>query len=97
MGKNEIVKQLAERMYGNATDADVKRCMEFCDTLVDIFTDALLEDKKIVWKGFLSVEVSDRAAHKARNPQTNEIVTFPPFKAITCKVSKKIKDMVNGK
>ena len=89
MGKNEIIKQLAERIYGNVTD--------FCDTLVDIFTDALLEDKKILWKGFLSAEVVERGERRGRNPNTNEIVTFPPTKTIKCKISETIKKAVNGK
>lgn len=97
MGRNEIIKQLAERIFGNVTEENIKRCSEFCDTLVDIFVDALLEDKKIVWKGFLTAEVTERAAHQGRHPQTNEIVTFPPVKSINCKVSKKIKDLVNDR
>ena len=56
-----------------------------------------LEDKKIIWKGFLSVEVAERGARKGRHPQTKEIVTFPPVKTINCKMSKSIKDAVNGK
>ncbi len=97
MGRTEIIKQLAERIYGNATNAELQQCANFCDTLVDIFTDALLEDKKIIWKGFLSVEVAERGARKGRHPQTKEIVTFPPVKTINCKISKSIKEAVNGK
>lgn len=97
MGKNEIIKQLAERIYGNATDNEIKQCTDFCDTLVEVFTDALLEDKKILWKGFLSVEVVERGARNGRHPQTNEIVTFPPVKSVKCKVSESIKKAVNGR
>lgn len=97
MGKNEIVKTLAERVFGSANEANIKKCNDFCDALVDIFIDALVDDKKIVWKGFLTAEVIERAARKGRNPQTNEVVTFPPVNSIVCKFSKNIKDMVNGK
>lgn len=94
MGKNEIVKQLAERIDGNITEENIKKYTEICDTLVDIFTDALIEEKRILWKGFLSVEVKNRAARKGRNPSTNEVVTFPPTKVVKCKVSDAIKDLV---
>lgn len=97
MGKKEIIRKLAERIYGNATENELNKCADFCDTLVDIFTEALIENKKILWKGFLSIEVAERAERKGRHPQTNEIVTFPPTKSINCKVSKSIKDIVNGK
>ena len=43
MGKNEIVKQLAERIDGNITEETMRKYSEVCDTLVDIFTDALIE------------------------------------------------------
>lgn len=94
MGKNEIVKQLAERIDGNVTEENIKKYTEICDTLVDIFTDALIEEKRILWKGFLSIEVKNRAARKGRNPSTNEVVTFPPTKVVKCKVSDAIKDLV---
>ena len=45
MGKNEIVKQLAERIDGNITEETMRKYSEVCDTLVDIFTDALIEIK----------------------------------------------------
>ena len=97
MGKNEIVKQLAERIYGNVNEKNIRKCTEFCDTLADIFTDALLDDKKITWKGFLSVKVIERAERQGRHPQTNEVVTFPPVKSINCRLSESIKDAINGR
>lgn len=97
MGRTEIIKQLAERIYGNATNKELQECASFCDTLVDIFTDALTNEERIIWKGFLSAEVVERAERKGRNPQTNEIVTFPAVKMINCKISKSIKDAINNK
>lgn len=97
MGKNEIVKQLIERIEGNVTDENIKKYSEICDTLVDIFTDALIEEKRILWKGFLSMEVRDRAARKARNPATNQVEMFPETKVVRCKVSDIIKGLVAEK
>ncbi len=97
MGKSEIIRQLADRIFGNCSETEIKACTDFCDTLADIITDALIEEKRIVWKGFFTAEVIERAERKGRNPKTNEIVTFPPVKMINCKFSRTIKDMVNGK
>lgn len=97
MGKNEIVKQLAERIDGNITEETMQKYSEVCDTLVDIFTDALIEEKRILWKGFLSMEVRDRAARKARNPATNQIELFPATKVVRCKVSDTIKNIIAEK
>lgn len=97
MGNREIIKKLAKRMYGNAKEIEMKQCAEFCNTLVDIITEALLNNEKILWKGFISMEVIERAERKGRNPSTNELVTFPPVKSVNCRISKAIKDAVNGK
>lgn len=97
MSRTEIIKQLAERIFGNATDSEKQQCTQFCDTLVDIFIDALLNEEKIVWKGFMTVEVIERPERQGRHPQTDEVVTFPPSKSIKCKMCKAIKDMVNEK
>ena len=97
MSRTDIIKKLAERIYGSASDSNVQQVTQFCDTLVDIFTDALIEGDKIAWKGFLSVEVVDRGQRCGRHPQTNKVVTFPPSKSIKCKISQIIKDIVNEK
>lgn len=97
MSRTDIIKKLAEQIYGNTSDANIQQATQFCDALVDIFTDALIEEEKIIWKGFLSVEVINREQHYGRHPQTNEVVMFPPSKSIKCKISKNIKDKVNGK
>lgn len=96
MSKTDIIKKIAERIYGDTTDANIQQATQFCDTLVDVITDALIEDKKIMWKGFISAEVVERGQRRGRHPQTNEIVTFPPSKSVKCKISKTIKDAVGG-
>lgn len=97
MSRMDIIKKLADCIYGDTSETNVQQATQFCDALVDIFTDALLEGEKIVWKGFLSVEVVDRGQRCGRHPQTNEVVMFPPSKSIKCKISQSIKDMVNEK
>lgn len=97
MSKAEIIKQIAEKMYGNVNDKSIQQSTDFCDTLEEVITSALLDGEKILWKGFFSMEVVERAERKGRHPQTNEIVVFPSVKSIKCKISKAIRDAVNGK
>lgn len=92
MGRNEIVNQLMRRTGSNRDE-----CEQFCDTLVDIVSDALLSGDRVLWKGFLSIEVSERSPRNGRNPKTNEITTFPAVKTVKCRISKFIKDMLNSK
>lgn len=97
MGRNDIIKELAERIYGNATVSEIQQCTLFCDTLVDIFKESLLNEGKISWKGFLTANVVERGERKGKNPKTNEVTVFPPVKSINCKFSKSIKNLINNK
>ena len=97
MSKTEIIKQIAEKMYGNVNDKSIQQSTAFCDTLEEVITNALLDGDKILWKGFISMDVVERGARNGRHPQTNEIVTFPPVKSVKCKVSESIKRAVNGR
>ena len=97
MGRNELVKRLAKKIYGNASVREVQECVNFCDSLVDVIKEALIDGEKITWSGFMTLEVKERAERQGRNPQTNEVVTFPPVKSVKCKVNKEIKNLVNGK
>lgn len=97
MSRTDIIKKLAEHIYDDVSEANIREATQYCDALVDIITDALIDGDKIIWKGFMSVEVVERGQRCGRHPQTNEVVTFPPSKTIKCKISQTIKDMVNGK
>lgn len=97
MSKTDIIKKIAERLYGNVSDKSIQQSTAFCDALEEVITDALLDEQKILWKGFISIEVNERPERKGRHPQTNETVVFPSVKTVKCKVSKTIRDAVNGK
>ena len=97
MSRTDIIKKLSEQIFGNTSENNIQHATQFCDTLVDIFTDALINGEKITWNGFLTVEVVERGQRCGRHPQTNEVVTFPPSKSIKCKISKIIKDIINEK
>lgn len=97
MGKTEIIKQIAKKMYGNVNDKSIQQSTDFCNALEEIITNALLNDNKVLWKGFITMEVIERAERKGRHPKTNEIVVFPPVKSVKCKVSKAIRDKINKK
>ena len=43
MSKAEIIKQIAEKMYGNVNDKSIQQSTAFCDTLEEIIKNALLD------------------------------------------------------
>lgn len=95
MGRNEIIKQLSKRIFGNTLESNIKMCALFCDTLEDIFKDALIEEKKIMWRNFLSLEIIELGERSGRDLNTGELRKFPPVKTVNCKVSKAIKELIN--
>lgn len=100
IGKSEIVKQVALRIKGNknnVTANDIQLYTEVCDTIADVIIDNLIEGEKVQWRNFISLEVTTRGERKGRDPLTNEVKTFPPVKSISCKVSKKVKELVREK
>ena len=73
IGKNEIIKRIAIKKYGtenNVGDYELRETAQFCDYFEDVFIEALLDNEKIVWKGFLSAEVIERSPRKGRHPVT---------------------------
>ena len=92
MGKNELLQNIS---MATATPRVV------CEKILDAFRDevktSLAAGEKIMIKDFMSFEIGERSERDARNPSTGEIEHFPAVKTVKVKVSKKIKDAINGK
>lgn len=92
MTKSDIINKIADRTGLSKTT---------CESVIDIFADevknCLVDGDKLIIKGFIGFEVSERPEREGRNPKTGEISTFPSVKSVKCKISKAIKDAVNGK
>ena len=89
MTKNDILNNISVR-------AGMSKAS--CENIIDIFIDeiknCLIKGEKLVIKGFVVFDVTER---DGRNPKTNQIMRFPAVKTIKCKISKTFKDAINGK
>ena len=92
MGKNEIISEMS--LETGMTKVD---CEKMLDSFAGIVKRGLVNGDKILIKGFIGFEVSERQKRKGRNPNTGEVITFPATKSIKCKLSQSIKDAVNEK
>lgn len=92
MTKSDIINKISGRSGLTKT---------VCESVIDIFADevkkCLVDGDKLIIKGFIGFEVSERPEREGRNPKTGEVITFPAVKSVKCKISKAIKDAVNGK
>jgi len=98
-GRNDIIRRLAIKLNGtanNVTDNDLRQLSQICDGLVDVLAETLIAGDKITWKGFITAEVVEKNEQRRKHPTTNEIIVIPKTKAIKCKMSKQIKDRING-
>ena len=91
MNKSELVSSMAEKSGLTKKDAE-KALKAFEETL----TEALINGSKIQMVGFMSFEVSERAAREGRNPQTGEPMQIPASKTVKFKVGKALKDAINA-
>ena len=89
MTKTEFVAKIAKKTGSTKVDAD-KAVQAFLATI----TDVLKAGDKVVFAGFGSFEVTERAAREGRNPQTGETMQIKASKAPKFKAGKTLKDAV---
>ena len=92
MGKNELITNIS-----NKTGISKTSCEAVIDEFAEEIKKTLIAGDKVMLKGFMSIEITERPEREGRNPQTGKVVTFPAVKSVKCKVSKAIRDAVNEK
>lgn len=92
MGKNELITNIS-----NKTGISKTSCEAVIDEFAEEIKKSLIAGDKVMLKGFMSIEITERPEREGRNPQTGKVVTFPAVKSVKCKVSKAIRDAINEK
>ena len=90
MTKKEFTKVLSDKVV------DKEDMAVIVDSFLDTIKEVLASGDKISFNGFGTFEVADRAARKARNPQTGEEIDVPASKAPKFKAAKALKDAVKN-
>jgi len=89
MTKAEFVAKVAEKTEFTRADSE-KAVNAFLETV----TEALKAGDKVIFTGFGSFEVTERAAREGRNPSTGEKLQIKASKAPKFKAGKGLKDAV---
>lgn len=89
MTKTDLVEELAERT--GMKKADSERALE---AFLATISTALSRGQSVQITGFGTFEVRDRAARKARNPQTGEEIDVPATRVPAFRAGKSLKDVV---
>lgn len=72
LNRTELVAKIAERANLTKTDADAA-----LSALQEVLVDSLAKGEAVKITGLMSVERSERAARKGRNPRTGEEIEIP--------------------
>jgi DNA-binding protein HU-beta len=89
MTKTDLVEAVAEKT--DLTKADSNRAL---NAVLDTISTALSRGQTVQVTGFGTFEVRDRAARKARNPQTGEEIDVPATQVPAFRAGKSLKDVV---
>ncbi len=92
VGKGAVVEMVAKKLGIPKTQAE-KSVKAFLETVRDFLAKG--DDVAII--GFGTFRLTERAARTGRNPKTGKKMKIPGYKTVTFKVSKNIKEMLNGK
>ncbi|MEE1114576.1 MAG: HU family DNA-binding protein [Eubacterium sp.] len=89
MNKTELIAAMAEQAGISKKDSEAA-----LKAFIDSVSEALKAGDKVQLVGFGTFEVSERAAHTGRNPQTGENIEIAASKTPKFKAGKALKDLI---
>ena len=90
MNKKEFVAAISEASKLTKTDSEAA-----LNAVISCLTDLLAKGDSIVFPGFASISVKERAARTGRNPSTGAVLDIPASKTVAFKVGSKLKEAIN--
>lgn len=97
MGKKEIFKKDLVNRYSEDADITKTEALQRIDDVLDLIKDALFEGHDVKLSGFFNFFVRERRAKEGVNPITQAPMTIPASKYVHVKMSKTVKDRIQGK
>lgn len=89
MNKASIVDAVHAKLGGTKTQAE-----EAVDTMISSIVDSLKKSNEVSIAGLGIFSVKQRAARKARNPRTGEMVDVPAMRVPKFRAAKALKEAV---
>ncbi|MBO7465830.1 MAG: HU family DNA-binding protein [Bacteroidales bacterium] len=86
MNKAELISAMAEK--AGLTNAQARKAL---DAMVDATVETLKKSEKLVLIGFGTFSVTDKPAHKARNPQNGKEIMVKAKKVVKFKAGSSLK------
>lgn len=90
MTKSQLIERVAQKC-----GTTKKQTAAIVDTLFEEMTQAMVEGETLTLSGFGNFTVRDVAAHKARNPKTNQEITAPASRRAVFSAGTVLKGKIN--
>lgn len=91
MNNSEIIANIADK--SGIAKSHIKTIIDY---LQEEAVETLRNGEVFNLRGFVKLEVGERAERKLRDFKTGEMKSVPACKTVKCKVSKQLKDAVRG-
>jgi len=92
MNKEDLINQIAS--HAGISKAAAEKSL---NAILGGITDELRRGGKVVFVGFGTFSVSERAARKGRNPQTGEVIKIAATKRVRFSAGSALKAAINKK
>ena len=89
LNRTELIAKIAERANLTKTDADAA-----INALQEVLVESLSAGEAVKITGLMSIERTERAARKGRNPRTGKEINIPAGKAVKFTPGKALKESV---
>lgn len=86
--------EFVEKLFTKANLASKSQAETVLESTIDTITEALMDGESVVFTGFGSFKVVERAARKGRNPRTGEEIEIAATKVVKFTPGKTLKEVV---
>jgi DNA-binding protein HU-beta len=86
--------EFVEKLFTKANLASKSQAETVLESTIEALTEALMDGESVVFTGFGSFKVVERAARKGRNPRTGEEIEIAATKVVKFTPGKTLKEVV---
>ncbi|OBQ50267.1 HU family DNA-binding protein [Halodesulfovibrio spirochaetisodalis] len=86
--------EFVEKLFTKANLASKSQAETVLESTIETITEALMDGDSVVFTGFGSFKVVERAARKGRNPRTGEEIEIAATKVVKFTPGKTLKEVV---
>lgn len=93
-GKNMTKAEMIKKLKKEAEIETYSEAGKILNTLLHIFSDALVTENSLALSGFGTFKIVQHSARKGRNPRTGKSISIPARKAVKFTSAKALKEKV---